>query len=51
MFGIDAILGVGLKLVDKFFPDATQAEQAKLKLFNQAIAHFTRTPKLQSYAN
>lgn len=32
MFGIDAILGVGLKLVDKFFPDATQAEQAKLKL-------------------
>jgi uncharacterized membrane protein (DUF106 family) len=32
MFGIDAILGVGLKLVDKLFPDATQAEQAKLKL-------------------
>jgi len=32
MFGIDAVLGVGLKLVDKFFPDATQAEQAKLKL-------------------
>lgn len=32
MFGIDDVLSVGLKLVDKFFPDATQAEQAKLKL-------------------
>jgi hypothetical protein len=33
MFPIGAILDIGSKLVDKFFPDPAQAEQAKLKLF------------------
>lgn len=32
MFGVDAILNVGMKLVDKFFPDPAAAEAAKLKL-------------------
>ena len=32
MFPLDALLGIGNKLIDHFFPDATQAEQAKLKL-------------------
>ena len=32
MFPIGAILDIGSKLVDKFFPDPAQAEQAKLKL-------------------
>jgi uncharacterized membrane protein (DUF106 family) len=32
MFPIGAILDIGSKLVDKFFPDPQQAEQAKLKL-------------------
>lgn len=29
---IDAILGIGSKILDKVFPDPAQAEQAKLKL-------------------
>ena len=29
---ISAILGIGNKLIDHFFPDATQAAEAKLKL-------------------
>lgn len=33
MFPIGAILDIGSKLVDKFFPDPAQAEQAKLRLF------------------
>ena len=33
MFPLGAILDIGSKLVDKFFPDPAQAEQAKLKLF------------------
>ena len=32
MFPLGAILDIGSKLVDKFFPDPQQAEQAKLKL-------------------
>lgn len=32
MFPLDAILGIGNKLIDHFFPDAKQAEEAKLKL-------------------
>jgi len=32
MFPLGAILDIGNKLVDKFFPDPAQAEQAKLKL-------------------
>jgi uncharacterized membrane protein (DUF106 family) len=32
MFPLDAILGIGSKLIDHFFPDANQAAEAKLKL-------------------
>ena len=32
MFPLGAILDIGSKLVDKFFPDPAQAEAAKLKL-------------------
>ena len=32
MFPLAAVLDIGSKLVDKFFPDPQQAEQAKLKL-------------------
>ena len=32
MFPLDALLGIGSKLIDHFFPDAKQAEEAKLKL-------------------
>lgn len=32
MFPLDAILGIGSKLIDHFFPDANQAAAAKLKL-------------------
>ena len=32
MFPLGAILDIGSKLVDKFFPDPAQAEQANLKL-------------------
>jgi len=32
MFPLGAILDIGSKLVDKFFPDPQQSEQAKLKL-------------------
>ena len=32
MFPLDALLGIGNKLIDHFFPDATQASEAKLKL-------------------
>jgi uncharacterized membrane protein (DUF106 family) len=32
MIPIPALLSVGAKLIDKFFPDAQDAEQAKLKL-------------------
>ena len=32
MFPLGAVLDIGSKLVDKFFPDPQQAEQAKLKL-------------------
>ena len=32
MFPLGAILDIGSKLIDKFFPDPVQAEQAKLKL-------------------
>ena len=32
MFPLGVILDIGSKLVDKFFPDPQQAEQAKLKL-------------------
>ena len=32
MFPLGAVLDIGSKLIDKFFPDPAQAEQAKLKL-------------------
>ena len=32
MFPLDALLGVGSKLIDKFFPDPATADAAKLKL-------------------
>jgi len=32
MFPLDTILNVGMKLVDKFFPDPATADAAKLKL-------------------
>lgn len=32
MFPLDALLGIGNKLIDHFFPDAGQAAEAKLKL-------------------
>lgn len=32
MFPLDALLGIGNKLIDHFFPDANQAAAAKLKL-------------------
>lgn len=32
MFPLEAILGIGSKILDKVFPDPAQAEQAKLKL-------------------
>jgi uncharacterized membrane protein (DUF106 family) len=32
MLPIEAILGIGSKILDKVFPDPAQAEQAKLKL-------------------
>jgi uncharacterized membrane protein (DUF106 family) len=32
MFPLDAILGVGMKLVDKFFPDPEQKAKAQLEL-------------------
>lgn len=36
MFPIGAILDIGSKLVDKFFPDPQQAEQAKLQLLTMS---------------
>jgi hypothetical protein len=32
MFPIDALLGIGGKLIDRLFPDENQANEAKLKL-------------------
>jgi len=32
MFPLDALLGIGSKLIDKFFPDPATADAAKLKL-------------------
>jgi hypothetical protein len=32
MFPLDAVLGIGSKLIDRFFPDENQANEAKLKL-------------------
>lgn len=32
MFPLEAILGIGNKLIDHFFPDAEKASEAKLKL-------------------
>lgn len=32
MFPLEALLGIGTKILDKVFPDPAQAEQAKLKL-------------------
>ena len=32
MFPLDAILGVGMKLVDKFFPDPEAKAKAQLEL-------------------
>ena len=36
MFPLGAILDIGSKLVDKFFPDPAQAEQAKLQLLTMS---------------
>ena len=58
MFPLGAILDIGSKLVDKFFPDPAQAEQAKLKLLemNQngelaQLAAATDLAKLQIQTN
>jgi hypothetical protein len=58
MFPIGAILDIGSKLVDKFFPDPAQAEQAKLKLFEMQqngelaqLAAATDLAKLQIQTN
>jgi len=36
MFPLGAVLDIGSKLVDKFFPDPAQAEQAKLQLLTMS---------------
>ena len=36
MFPLAAVLDIGSKLVDKFFPDPAQAEQAKLQLLTMS---------------
>ena len=36
MFPLAAVLDIGSKLVDKFFPDPQQAEQAKLQLLTMS---------------
>ena len=58
MFPLGAILDIGSKLVDKFFPDAQQAEQAKLKLLEMQqngelaqLAAATDLAKLQIQTN
>lgn len=58
MFPIGAILDIGSKLVDKFFPDPQQAEQAKLKLLEMQqngelaqLAAATDLAKLQIQTN
>jgi hypothetical protein len=58
MFPLAAVLDIGSKLVDKFFPDPAQAEQAKLKLFEMQqngelaqLAAATDLAKLQIQTN
>jgi len=58
MFPLGAILDIGSKLVDKFFPDPQQAEQAKLKLLEMQqtgelaqLAAATDLAKLQIQTN
>ena len=58
MFPLSAILDIGSKLVDKFFPDPQQAEQAKLKLLEMQqngelaqLAAATDLAKLQIQTN
>ena len=58
MFPLGAILDIGSKLVDKFFPDPAQAEQAKLKLLEMQqngelaqLAAATDLAKLQIQTN
>ena len=58
MLPIGAILDIGSKLVDKFFPDPQQAEQAKLKLLEMQqngelaqLAAATDLAKLQIQTN
>ena len=58
MFPIGALLDIGGKLVDKFFPDPQQAEQAKLKLLEMQqngelaqLAAATDLAKLQIQTN
>jgi len=38
MFGIDDIVGVGLKIIDKVIPDPAQRDAAKLELMKQQQA-------------
>jgi hypothetical protein len=58
MLPLGAILDIGSKLVDKFFPDPQQAEQAKLKLLEMQqngelaqLAAATDLAKLQIQTN
>ena len=58
MFPLAAVLDIGSKLVDKFFPDPQQAEQAKLKLLEMQqngelaqLAAATDLAKLQIQTN
>ena len=58
MFPLAAVLDIGSKLVDKFFPDPAQAEQAKLKLLEMQqngelaqLAAATDLAKLQIQTN
>ncbi len=58
MFPLGAILDIGSKLVDKFFPDPTQAKQAKLQLLTMSqngelaqLAAATDLAKLQIQTN
>ena len=58
MLPLGAILDIGSKLVDKFFPDPAQAEQAKLKLLEMQqtgelaqLAAATDLAKLQIQTN
>jgi hypothetical protein len=49
MFGIDDIIGVGLKIIDKVIPDPAQKAQAQLEL--QRLAQDGKLAELQADMN